>query len=112
MEYPEISGISINIAAVFPANYCDYFIYFNAAAVNTAKEQAFINNKSFVSGLPKIFYNKKIWFKTLSNKRNNIFINELYRGFFAGFNGYLNDFSKAKEEVSFIEDVLCKFLTR
>ena len=32
----------------------------------------------------------------------------LYRGFFTGFNGYLNDYSKAKDEISFIEDVLSK----
>ena len=32
----------------------------------------------------------------------------LYRGFFTGFNGYLNDSNKAKNEINFIETVLSK----
>ena len=107
---PEISNVSINIASAFPANYCDLFVYFNSAGVNTAYKQAFLKNKSFISGLPKKYFNtKRSTFMSIYNKKEILYLSmNLYRGFFTGFNGYLNDYSKAKDEISFIEDVLSK----
>ena len=107
---PEISDVSKYIAAVFPANYCNLFIYFNDAAVKIGKEQAFISNNSFTAGLPKkYFFSSKINYSRKFNKSDIIFLSmKLYRGSFSNFNGYLNDFNKAKEEIKLLENILSK----
>ena len=80
---PEISNVSINIASAFPANYCDLFVYFNSAGVNTAYKQAFFKNKSFISGLPKKYFNtKRSTFMSIYNKKEILYLSmNLYRGF-------------------------------
>ena len=111
---PEITNVSINIASAFPANYCDFFVYFNSAGVSTANKQAFLKNQSFISGLPKKYFNtKKSSLISIFNKKEILYLSmNLYRGFFTGFVTYLNDYCKAKEEISFIENVLSKIPTR